>query len=350
MAAKPSISEMQRAVRRRDGSYDGVFFLAVRTTGIFCRPSCPSRKPLARNCEYFATARDALLAGYRPCKRCRPMDTDGRPPRWVERLLATVETRLERRFRDRDLRGMSIDPARARRYFKRHYGMTFQAYHRARRMGGAMKAIRSGEKLDDVALGHGYGSNSGFREAFGRTFGRTPGRSRQADCIVTTTIESPVGRLIVCATGEAVCLLEFNDRRALETQFATLRKRLGCAIVPGENGPIRKLKAELSRYFAGRLRRFTVPIVYPGTEFQRAVWEGLLEIPYGRTVSYDQVAAAIGRPGAHRAVGTANGKNRIAIVIPCHRVVNKDGKLGGYGGGLWRKEFLLGLEQGEGGD
>jgi AraC family transcriptional regulator of adaptative response/methylated-DNA-[protein]-cysteine methyltransferase len=178
---------------------------------------------------------------------------------------------------------------------------------------------------------------------------RMTGRGHVVDEIVTTTIESPVGPLIACATAEAVCLLEFGDRRALKTQVAELRTRFGCSIVPGKNEHVEKLEDELGRYFAGELRTFTVPIVYPGTVFQQAVWERLLEIPYGETVSYEQMAFDVGRPGAQRAVGTANGKNRIAIVIPCHRVVNKDGKLGGYGGGLSRKRLLLALER-RGGD
>ncbi len=347
VARKPTIVEMQRAVEAKDASYSGVFWLGVRTTGIFCRPGCPTRRPKPENIEFFDSARDALLAGYRPCKRCRPMDTDGRPPAWVERLFAEVERVPGRRMRDRDIRALSIDPARARRYFKCHYGMTFQAYNRARRLGEAMMQIRTGAKLDDVALGHGFESNSGFRDAFGQAFGETPGRSREGDCIVTTVVESPVGPLIVGATAKAVCLLEFCDRRALETQFADLRKRLERAVVPGKNPHITQMKRELGAYFAGRLREFTVPIVYPGTDFQRIVWNRLLKIPYGKTWSYEQLATAIGRPSAQRAVGLANGKNRIAIIIPCHRVVNKSGKLGGYGGGLWRKQYLLDLERGD---
>jgi AraC family transcriptional regulator of adaptative response/methylated-DNA-[protein]-cysteine methyltransferase len=258
-----------------------------------------------------------------------------------------VEAAKGTRLRDRDLRAMSVDPIRARRYFKRHYGMTFQAYDRARRMGMAMAAIRRGAKLGDV--GFGFESQSGFRDAFRRTFGTTPGKSRGGDCIVTTVLESPVGPLIACATSEAVCLLEFGDRRAVETQVATLRSRFERAIVPGRNEHLERLKAELRGYFAGELKEFSVPIAHPGTPFQEAVWRRLLSIPYGETLSYAQLAIDVGRAGAQRAVGTANGKNRIAIIIPCHRVVNKSGKLGGYGGGLWRKQFLLNLERGESG-
>lgn len=336
---------MERAVNASDASYDGIFFVAVRTTGIFCRPSCPARKPLPRNREYYATAKEALFAGYRPCKRCRPLDTDGRPPEWVTRLLAEVERQPSARWRDADLRVLAIDPTRARRYFRQHYGMTFQAYCRGRRMGEALQQIRQGTKLDDVALGHGYESHSGFREAFTRTFGQPPGRSRQAGCLVTAWVESPLGPLLMAATAEGICLLEFSDRRALETQFATLRKHFGCAIVPGNQEHLDQLKAELAEYFAGQRTEFHVPLVYPGSPFQRAVWEQLLRIPHGQTRSYEEVARALGTATAQRAVGRANGQNRIAIVIPCHRVVNKDGKLGGYGGGLWRKQFLLDLER-----
>src|SRR5262245_11596702 len=344
MKTLPSIAEMERAVRTRDTGYDGVFFVAVRTTGIFCRPSCPARA-LPQNREYFATVQEALLAGYRPCKRCRPLTVSGRPPAWAERLLTAVEQSETGRFTDRDLRRMRIDPARARRHFLKHWGMTFQAYCRGWRMGQALGQIRNGAALDDVALGNGYDSHSGFREAFTRTFGKPPGRARNCDCIVMAWVESPIGPLMLGVTAKGVCLLEFTDRRMLEAQFTTLRKRFGCAIVPGRHEHIDQLKDELARYFAGKLTKFTVPLVYPGTPFQQKVWDGLLRIPYGETRSYEELAGEVGAPGAQRAVGRANGLNRIGIVIPCHRVVNKDGQLGGYGGGLWRKQFLLDLER-----
>jgi AraC family transcriptional regulator of adaptative response/methylated-DNA-[protein]-cysteine methyltransferase len=348
MNTLPPVTEMERAIRRRDTGYDGIFFVGVRTTSIFCRPSCPARPALPKNREYFPTAKTALFAGYRPCKRCRPMEADGRPPPWVGRLLAAVDGDPQARWRDRDLRRLAIDPARARRYFNRHYGMTFQAYCRGRRMGQALQQIKRGARLDDVALGNGFDSHSGFRDAFARTFGKPPGKGREAGCIVIGWAESPVGPLLMGATDDGICLLEFTDRRALETQIATVRRRFGCAIVPGESNLLDRLRFELDRYFAGTLKQFTVPLVFPGSPFQQKVWEQLLEIPYGETRSYEDVARAVGTPSAQRAVGTANGKNRIAIVIPCHRVVNKDGRLGGYGGGLWRKQFLLDLEQGNG--
>jgi AraC family transcriptional regulator, regulatory protein of adaptative response / methylated-DNA-[protein]-cysteine methyltransferase len=346
MNALPPLKAIERAVRERDASFDGIFFIAVRTTGIFCRPSCPSRPTRPENRQYFASAREAIFAGYRPCKRCRPLHAVGRPPAWVERLLAAVEADPTARLRDRDLRTMGIDPARARRHFLKFYGMTFQAFCRGWRMGQALEQIRQGAEIDDVALGNGYESHSGFREAFRRTFGKPPGRSREEDCVIVSWAESPLGPLVIGTTAEGICLVEFTDRRALEGQFATLRQRFGRAIVPGQHDHLEQLKEELTSYFAGKRTEFRVPLVYPGTPFQVAVWDRLRAIPYGQTLSYEALARAVGVPGAQRAVGRANGQNRICILLPCHRVVNKDGRLGGYGGGLWRKQYLLDLERG----
>lgn len=346
MKTLPTHTEMEQAVTNSDRSYDGIFVVAVRTTGVFCRPSCPARKPLPRNREYYATAQEALSAGYRPCKRCRPSASDGRPPEWVARLLADVDGEPAARWRDADLKERGIDPIRARRYFRSHYGMTFQAYCRRRRLGEALHELRNGGDLDDVALGHGYESHSGFREAFAQTFGQPPGRGRQAGCIVIDWIPSPLGPLLIAASDPGICLLEFTDGQSLEKQLALLRRRFTEAIVPGKHDLLDQLKTELAEYFAGQRTVFQVPVVYPGTTFQEAVWGQLLRIPYGETRSYEVVARELGMLGAQRAVGHANGQNRVAIIIPCHRVVNKDGRLGGYGGGLWRKQFLLDLERG----
>jgi AraC family transcriptional regulator of adaptative response/methylated-DNA-[protein]-cysteine methyltransferase len=290
--------------------------------------------------------REALFAGFRPCKRCRPLEAVGSHPAWVRRLLAQVEEAPEGRITDGVIRALGIEPARARRYFQRSYGMSFHAYCRGRRMAAALQQIRRGDDLDEVIMDSGYESHSGFRDAFFRTFGRAPGQSRDLDCIVVSWIESPLGPLVAGANSKGVCLLEFTDRRMLETQFATLKRRFECAIVPGKNHHVEQLERELRAYFAGTLERFTVPLVAEGTPFEEKVWGELRRIPYGETRSYEDLARAVGTPGGQRAVGHANGCNRIAIVIPCHRVVNKDGRLGGYGGGLWRKQFLLDLERG----
>ena len=339
---------MERASRQRDARYDGIFFVAVRTTGIFCRPSCPARKPLPRNVEYFDSARAAAYAGYRPCKRCRPLEIDGRAPAWVERLLAELEREPERRRSDAELAASGCDPVAARRYFLKHYGMTFQAYARRRRMSKALDALRHGARLDEAAADHGFSSLSGFRDAFSRAFGAPPGQNREAAAVRAGWIATPLGPMIAGATDDGVCLLEFSDRQRIATQLEALRRRWDCAIVPGDSPHLARLAEELAQYFARERREFSVPIVLEGSPFQLRVWRGLQRIPYGETRSYEELACSLGAPAAQRAVGRANGLNRIAIVVPCHRVVNKSGKLGGYGGGLWRKQFLLDLERASG--
>lgn len=343
MIAMPPAAEMQRAYLARDAAYDGLFVLAVRTTGIVCRPTCPARKPLPRNVEYFPTAGAAVAAGYRPCKRCRPLGPDDQPP-WASELIADLERDPAIRITDSHLRARGVDPATVRRHFRRRFGMTFQAFARARRLAGAFDRIRDGAALDDAVFGSGYDSHSGFRDAFAKVFGRTPG-DRGGDCVLLSWVRSPLGPLVAGATRDGICLLEFSDRRMLEAQFATVKRLFAAPLVPGTNGHLERLKAELAGYFAGTTRAFAVPLAFPGTPFQRRVWDQLLAIPYGQTRSYEALAAAICAPKAVRAVGRANGLNRIAILVPCHRVVNKGGALGGYGGGLRRKQFLLELEK-----
>lgn len=344
-AALPSRTEMERAFLGSDPAYDGIFITGVRTTGIFCRPSCRARKPLITNIEFFAGVREALFAGYRPCRRCDPMLPPGAAPAWVKKLLEKVDAEPNARLHDEDLRRLGVEPARARRYFIEHYGMTFHAYCRGRRLAGALRQLRSGEALDEVALGTGWESHSGFRDAFTRTFGAPPGQSQQASCIMTTAIETPLGPIVAGATDEGLCLLEFTDRRMLEAQITRLGKLLRQPLVPGEHAHLAHARRELDRYFAGTLTEFTVPMVFRGTPFEESVWRELVRIPYGETISYAQLAERVASPGGQRAVGRANGMNRISIMIPCHRVITSDGKLGGYGGGLWRKHWLLALER-----
>jgi AraC family transcriptional regulator, regulatory protein of adaptative response / methylated-DNA-[protein]-cysteine methyltransferase len=342
----PPEPEMRRAFFAKDASYDGLFVTGVSTTGIFCRPSCTARKPRPENVRFFPGVREAMFAGFRPCRRCDPLRANGQEPDWVQRLLAQMDRAPDHRVRDRDLRALGLQPWQVRRYFSHRYNMTFHAFARARRLAGALDQLRRGAKLDEVVMDTGFESHSGFRDAFTRTFGDAPGRARQDDCIVVGWVESPLGPLLTGATRDGVCLLEFTDRRKLETQIETMKRRFKCAVVPGDNAYLEQLRHELDAYFAGQLTSFTVPLVAPGTPFQEKVWSALLQIPYGQTLSYEDLAKKVGAPAAQRAVGTANGMNRIAIVIPCHRVVNKNGKLGGYGGLLWRKEALLHLERG----
>lgn len=342
----PSENVMLRALMERDSQFEGVFFVAVRTTGIFCRPTCTARKPRPENVEFFGSPAAALHAGYRPCKLCQPTEDNRTPPAWVSELLAWIEqSRADSRIRDHDLRSKSIDPARARRYFQKHYGMTFQAFQRARRLAAAMRDIRAGVPLSYSPYRNGYESDSGFRDAFTKLFGNPPSRTEQINCLMAHWTKSPLGPLLIIASDDGVCMLEFVDRRALSTELELVRKRFGAVIVPGINKHIEQLAAELEQYFACDLRNFSTPLDSRGTAFQEIVWRALREIPYGETESYVAMANAIGRAGSQRAVGRANGQNRIAIVTPCHRVVRENGELCGYGGGLWRKKWLLDHEQ-----
>jgi AraC family transcriptional regulator of adaptative response/methylated-DNA-[protein]-cysteine methyltransferase len=328
----------------RDASWDGLLYAGITTTMVFCRPSCPARKPRPEHVQFFGTPREALVAGFRPCRRCRPLEESRTTPAWVTRLIDQVEEEPGLRIRDADLRAQGLEPAAVRRYFQKAYGMTFQAYCRARRLAAAFAAIRGGASIDDAVFDYGWESHSGFREAFGRAVQAPPGAARDSDYVRLAWIETPLGPMVAGATESAICLLEFTDRRMLETQLETLRRRYGLPLLAGSSPLLEALEKELGEYFTGRRHGFDLPLDYPGTAFQRRVWRTLLGIPYGETRSYVQLARELGSPGAARAVGRANGLNRIAILVPCHRVVNADGSLGGYGGGLWRKLRLLEAE------
>lgn len=301
---------------------------AVRTTGIFCRPGCPA-KPLPHNTERYATTREALFAGYRPCLRCRPMEPMPGPataapdaaPEWLRPLLTDIEARLKadpnQRWRDRDLRSRGLDPVTVRNWFRRSHGLTFQAYARARRLA--------------VTLGP-----AGRRAASGTR------------ALITTRFETPLGTMVAAAVDEGVAILEFTDRRMLPSELDQVCRRLKATPTPGRHRHIEQLRAQLDEYFAGQRTAFDVPLTLTGTPFEEASWTYLRSIPPGETRTYAQGARALGRPTAFRAFARANGANRMAIVIPCHRVIGSDGSLTGYGGGLWRKRALLDLEDLEG--
>ena len=337
--------EFWRALQRRDSSYEGIFVVGVKTTGIFCRPVCPARKPLRQNVEFFPGKKEALYAGYRPCLRCRPMNDNGNVPALVEELGKQVEQRPSEPLRDRDLVEMGIEPSTARRQFQRYYGMSFQAYQRARRMGSALAAVRNGSNLLDTQLAHGFESPSGFREAFARLFGAAPSKASGVHCLLARWIESPLGAILALADESGLHVFDWVDRRGLEREILRLRKRTKFAIVPGDHPVLDQAEGEIGEYFAGTRKSFKLPLARRGTEFQRRVWDALLSIPPGETRSYADVAKSIGQPGAVRAVARAIGDNYRGIVIPCHRVIGSDGSLTGYGGGLARKQWLLDHER-----
>lgn len=337
--------EFFQALQRRDASYEGVFFVGVKTTGIFCRPTCPARKPLRTNVEFFAGAPEALYAGFRPCLRCKPMNVAGTVPPLVEKLRRQVEENLSEPLRDRDLVAMGIDPSTARRQFQKYFGMSFHAYQRARRMGSALAAVRNGTDILETQLAHGFESPSGFREAFARLFGTAPSKANGVQCLLARWIDTPLGAILALANDDGLYVFDWVDRRGLEREIVRLRQRTKFAIVPGDHPVLDQAEREIGEYFAGTRTVFTLPFAPRGTEFQRRVWEALLQIPPGETRSYADIARSIGQPKAVRAVARANGDNFRGIIIPCHRVIGSDGSLTGYGGGLARKKWLIEHEQ-----
>jgi AraC family transcriptional regulator of adaptative response/methylated-DNA-[protein]-cysteine methyltransferase len=346
MMTLPSTTEMYRALVERDGSFEGLFFACVRTTGIFCRPTCPARKPKPENVEFASTIQEALHRGYRPCRVCDPLSSAAAAPNWLAPLVDEMLRHADVRLRDEDLRQRGLDPVQVRRTFKRSFGMTFQAYQRAVRLGTAMKALHAGAPTLDAGLDAGFESDSGFREAFARVFGDAPGRARDKALLIASWIETPLGPMLAIAGDDGLQLLEFVDRRALETELRELKRALNGAIVPGEHPILTKTAEQLREYFAGTRKTFDIPLKRQGSPFQLAAWRALCEIPYGETRSYGDMARRVGSAGAVRAIGRVNGQNRIAIVIPCHRVIRADGSLCGYGGGKWRKQWLLDHERG----
>ena len=273
------------------------------------------------------------------------MSSAASAPNWLAPLVDEMLRNPDIRLRDEDLRQRGLDPVQVRRTFKRSFGMTFQAYHRACRLGTAMRALHDGASTLDAGLDAGFDSDSGFRDAFARVFGETPGDARDTPLLTAAWIETPLGPMLAIAGDRGLELLEFVDRRALETELRDLRRSLGIAIVPGDHPVLRQTRTELSEYFTGQRREFTIPLRLQGSDFQLKAWRALCRIPYGETRSYSDMAQTVGSPAAVRAIGRVNGQNRIAIVVPCHRVIRSDGTLCGYGGGRWRKQWLLDHER-----
>lgn len=347
---------MWRAFREKDAAYDGTFIVAVKTTGIFCRPTCRAKPPKAENVEFFTRAEEALRHGYRPCKLCRPLDPSRKPP-IVEQLMRVVDERSSSGaswniVRERDLRTMGVDPTTARRLFRRHTGTTFAAYQRTRRVGEALQTVRRGAAVIEAQVSAGFESGSGFRDAVTRLFGVAPSDARQVNALASRWIETPLGDMLAVANDEGLLLLDFHDRKGLPRAIERLRQRCGTrgrpAIItpapgsaPGSHPHLDRTEHELREYFAGRLQRFTVTTASRGTPFEMRVWDVLRTIPYGTTRSYGEQARLLGDPNAVRAVARANGMNYVSIVIPCHRVIGANGSLTGYGGGLARKKWLL---------
>ncbi len=340
----PPRKEMYQALCNKDESYEGVFVAAITSTGIFCRSSCSARKPKEQNCEFYIDSHQALSFGFRPCKVCKPQQPLGETPDWIKRLLNDVASCENFRIKDWQLKERGIEPTTLRRWFKKHHNMTFQAYLRSLRLNQAIGLIKHESKVAQIAMDSGYDSLSGFSDAFKKLVGLSPIASKNKSTITINRVVSPLGPMIVGATEKGICLLEFFDRPMLETQLKRLTKWHNAQFITGESQYFYQLNQEIKLYFTNELVEFKVPLDVLGTDFQVQVWNALKTIPYGETRSYQEQAISIGNSKAVRAVASANGDNRIAIIIPCHRVIGTNGKLTGYGGGLWRKQRLLEIE------
>jgi AraC family transcriptional regulator, regulatory protein of adaptative response / methylated-DNA-[protein]-cysteine methyltransferase len=340
-----TFQEKYDAMFRKDASFEGLFVTAVKTTGIFCRPVCPARKPKPENVEFYESAQEAIHQGFRPCRVCKPMEQADKTPNHIQHLIDEISANTELRLKDADLRKRKIEPNQVRRWFQKNHNMSFQAFQRMLRINTAFSKIGSGQTVTTSAFDAGYQSLSGFNDSFRSIVGNAPTASKDKIIINIARFTTPLGPMFACATNQGICLLEFTNRRMLETEFEDLKKRLNAVILPGENNFLRQVEKEILEYFSKTRKYFTVPLHTPGTEFQNKVWKKLQQVQYGETISYKQLAIAMESPTAVRAVASANGHNRIAIIIPCHRIIGQNGDLTSYGGGLARKKWMIDFEK-----
>jgi AraC family transcriptional regulator of adaptative response/methylated-DNA-[protein]-cysteine methyltransferase len=333
------IDAYYHALVARAADHVGIFYVGVKTTGVFCIATCRARKPKRENVVFYTDFKEALDAGYRPCKVCKPTENAHTAPPEVAEAITWVRQHPKERLSDSHLRQRGLSPECIRRWFQQHYNMSFQAFQRSLRINTALEELKTGCRATDVAFNNGYDSLSGFGYTCKKLTGDAP--TVAPHIILIHRFTTPLGPMFVCASERGICLLEFVDRRMLETELKDLQRLLQARILVGENPHTSQAEREVGEYFVGTRQEFELTLDTPGSEFQQSVWQALQAIPYGSTASYAEQAKKLGKPQAVRAVAGANGANRVAIVVPCHRVVGKNGELTGYGGGLARKQWLL---------
>lgn len=343
----PDDNALYDALLARDAGFDGCAWVGVTSTGVFCRLTCPARKPRRENCRFYGSIAGCLAAGYRPCKRCHPLAPAAQGNPMILGLLDALQRDPAHRWSEADITARGHDPSTVRRTFKKQYGLTFLDMARQARLRTGAATLPSGGRVIDAQLEAGYESPAAFRAGFARWLGLPPGRFATRDALLRADwIDTKLGVMIAVSDASALHLLEFTERRALpgalQRLYAAVKGRLGF----GRFAPTDQIERELDAFFAGRSAQFETALAPRGMPFTQQVWRALRQIPAGETRSYSDVARAIGRADATRAVARANGANPIAIVIPCHRVLGADGALTGYGGGLWRKQALIDLERG----
>lgn len=330
-----------QALLKKNKEYEGIFYVGVKSTGTFCRPTCSTTKPKIKNCEFFQTAKEVLLASYKPCKCCQPLSHSDLVPQSVKTLVEAIESNPSKRWKTQNFREIS-DPS-AERQFKKIFGITLIEYARARRIGLAMKHIRKGRFVNKNST-ETLKIDNFFRDAFSEFM---PLPSGVKHVLYASWLPTILGPMVAITDNDSLYLLEFVDRRGLELEIERLRKKIKVGVVPGITSITKKIENELASYFVGKSFKFETPLCLIGSAFQKSVWEELKKIPLGEKLSYSDIAKLLNRPKAYRAVANANGANQLAIIIPCHRVINSNGELGGYGGGLSRKQWLLQHEEAE---
>src|SRR3954465_10325422 len=328
------------AFMRRDRAWDGRVIGAVKTTGIYCKPSCPARRPKREHVEFFASADEARAAGYRSCLRCKP-DEVGRDREAVASAVKYIERSEEPPTLTELAEAVGYAPHHFQRLFKRDLGVSPAEYARAVRNKRAEAALKENGRVTDAIYDAGYSGPSGFYSDAKERLGMTPSAWRdggRGHTIRWTTFGSPLGEMFIAATEKGICRLTFNDSEE------SLRRLFPNATVVQDDGGLKELVEGALTAIERPAAAPDLPIDVAGTAFQEAVWRELRKIPLGETRSYAEIAAAIGAPKAVRAVGSANGDNHVCVLIPCHRVIRSDGSLGGYGGGIERKIKLLEAE------
>jgi AraC family transcriptional regulator of adaptative response/methylated-DNA-[protein]-cysteine methyltransferase len=335
-----------QAVLARDAGADGQFVYAVASTGVYCRPSCPSRRPRREGVSFFAAPQEAEQAGYRPCRRCRPRSSGpAGPERAVERARAFLDAHPDEPVTLEALgREVGLSPYHLQRTFKRLTGVTPKEYARARRLERLKACLREGNSVTDAIYEAGYGSGSRAYEQSDAHLGMTPGTYRRGGrgmSIRYAVAPSPLGRLLVGVTERGVCAVAVGDNDA--DLAAALRREYPQAEIEeaAPDGNLGEWLAAIVRHLEGEEPRLALPLDVQATAFQWRVWKALQEIPYGSTRSYGEIAAALGMPRAARAVARACATNPVALAVPCHRAVRAGGEPGGYRWGAGRKRRLL---------
>ena len=344
----PDHDTLYNALCQRDTNYDGRAYVCVKTTQIFCRLTCPARKPKSQNCVFLQTVAECIGYGFRPCKRCKPLAPEAQADKNIQLLLAKLDADPSKRWSEDDIKALGLEPGTIRRSFKRQYGITFLEMARHARMRESTRELANGGRIIDAQVAAGYSSASAFRSAFASLLGLTPAQFSDQAPLKADWLDTPLGPMICIADQDKLHLLEFTDRKALPQELKQLCKthrHLASPIGFGCTKITDLVTNELEQYFLIQSSQFTVPLAMNSTAFTHSVWDALQKIPAGQTRSYSEVAQSVGKPAAVRAVARANGANPIAIIVPCHRVIGADGSLTGYGGGLWRKQKLLELEQ-----